>query len=147
MKRGLADEYHKVRRRAEFKAEARQAIDDDESDEFGRDPMVGEHLKQLAAEMHAKAAAEHAKAEKEAKERKDALSKRANQIARLREWQSIGVKPPHVDKDGWPTVTLSMYISLGWQVAIDDEGDKVLVPPPKPPDPRERETTYREMGS
>lgn len=143
MKYGSAAAYDEAKRRSEFARARKQAR---EAEERVVDPerikQIADGYKRLAEEM----AAKDAKEKKEAEDRSTAHTLRANKICALNEWRSIGVQPPQVDAEGFPTVSLSFYISLGWRIGIVD-GYKALIPPEPAPDPRTRETRYNEMGS
>jgi hypothetical protein len=52
-----------------------------------------------------------------------------NAVMQLREYQRAGVRPPSVDGDGYPTVSLETLFHTGWTIEPSDRGECVLVRP------------------
>lgn len=81
-----------------------------------------------AVERNARIAEEDARRAAEVKRSNDENSRVANARALLREYAAAGVRPPRVDADGVPTVSLSMLRMMGWTVESFG-GEGVLVRP------------------
>jgi hypothetical protein len=144
MKYGSASEYAKVRRRADFKKAKAEALAEDERE---RDI---DRVQRALDDFHERMAAfNKAEAERDAKRREEAtaFTLQVNKRMALREWMAAGITPPSVDVDGYPLVSLSLYLTMGWTIGPGEHGENMLYPPPPQEDPRKRETQINEMGS
>jgi len=145
MKYGSASEYAKVRRQADKVAnKATQKLDDER-------PRDGERVKAALADYHKRIAELNlleAAAEEEARARSTAQTLKVNKRLALGEYNTAGILPPWRDEEGFPTVSLSLALLMGWTIGPAEYGTRpVLHPPPKPEDSKKRETRIDEMGS
>ena len=135
------DEYNRVKRCAD---KAAQKLDDER-------PRDGERVKAALADYHKRIAELNlleAAAEEEARARSAAHSLKTNKRLALAEYNTAGILPPWRDEEGFPTVSLSLALLMGWTIGPAEYGTRpVLHPPPKPEDPKKRETRIDEMGS
>ena len=148
MKHGYSSEYDRVKRSADIQHATKHRkfgdvdANDPDLDDATRDRVAKAHA-EYRAEIERLNAAERKRRE-EAEANATARTLRSSKLIMLREWQALGVKPPMVDAEGWPTVSLSWMLIMGWEIREGEHGEKMLVKPPPPPKRKTQEEWARE---
>ena len=128
MKRSLFDaEYEKVRRRtaARPRPEFPEAGIDFEQPDRVEAARLDFHRRMEALRAH------EAVIDAERKALAADTTARANRLLLLTEYERAGVRPPYVNDDNVPTISLSLLLQRGWKIE-EVNGERTLIQPPQP---------------